>query len=87
MRPKAESVTVTGDPDGFAPPRCYCPEVLDGGFTRVVVSVPWDAAHGLARKLAPARGTYEWPGMPGLTIVVEPTEVRGSRGELVRVIG
>ena len=53
----------------------------------LVVSVPWDAAHGLARKLAPARGTYEWPGMPGLTIVVEPTEVRGSRGELVRVIG
>ncbi len=53
----------------------------------LVLSVPWDAAAGLAHKLKPLRGRYAWPGMPGVTIVVEPTDVRGSRGELVRVIG
>ncbi|MEM9860879.1 MAG: suppressor of fused domain protein [Myxococcota bacterium] len=53
----------------------------------LVVSVPWDAASALARRLRPERGTYSWPGMPGIRVVIEPTEVRGSGGEVLRVIG
>lgn len=53
----------------------------------LVVSVPWDAAATMANVLKPVRGHYSWSGMPGLTLTVEPTEVRGSSGELVRVIG
>jgi hypothetical protein len=38
--PKAESVTREGQPDGFIPDRFFRPEVLQGGVTRLVVSVP-----------------------------------------------
>lgn len=38
--PKAESVTRDGQPDGFVPARFFRPEVLEGGMTRLVVSVP-----------------------------------------------
>jgi len=40
--PKAESVTRDGQPDGFVPDRFFRPEVLQGGMTRLVVSVPVD---------------------------------------------
>lgn len=53
----------------------------------LVLEVPWDAAAGLADSLRARRGRYPWHGIPGLTLVVAPTDVRGSRGELVRVIG
>lgn len=53
----------------------------------LVLSVPWDAAGAMAEELEPKRGRYEWPGLDGVTIVVEPTDVRGARGELLRVIG
>lgn len=53
----------------------------------LVVGVPWDAAAAMAEGLRPKRGRYPWPGMPGVVFVVEPTDIRGARGELVRVIG
>lgn len=53
----------------------------------LVVHVPWDAAAGMAEVLRAQRGEYKWPGIPNLSILVSPTDVRGSRGELVRVIG
>ena len=53
----------------------------------LVVHVPWDAAASMADQLRPKRGRYAWPGMPNLTLVVAPTDIRGTRGELVRVIG
>lgn len=37
---KAVSVTVAGAPDGWAPGTFYKAEVLTGGFTRLVISVP-----------------------------------------------
>jgi hypothetical protein len=40
--PKAESVTREGQPDGFVPARFFRPEVLQGGMTRLVVSVPME---------------------------------------------
>jgi hypothetical protein len=55
--------------------------------SELVLSVPWDAASMMAEELEPKRGRYEWPGMPGVTLIVEPTDVRGANGELLRVIG
>lgn len=55
--------------------------------TELVLGVPWDAAAALAETLKPRRGRYEWPGMPNVSVVVEPTDVRGARGELLRVLG
>jgi hypothetical protein len=40
MMPKAQSVTVDGEPDGFVAPRAWRPEVFGDGHTRIVVSVP-----------------------------------------------
>ncbi|MEL6345104.1 MAG: hypothetical protein AAFV53_18490 [Myxococcota bacterium] len=38
--PKAQSVTKQGADDGFVPPLAYLPQVLDGGYTRLLVSAP-----------------------------------------------
>jgi hypothetical protein len=40
MVPKAQSVTATGEPDGFTPPRAFRADVFPDGHTRLVVSVP-----------------------------------------------
>ena len=45
LPPKAESVTVTGAPDGYTPPLQYTGKVLPGGYARLLVSAP---AHRLA---------------------------------------
>lgn len=64
---------------------------LRGGFhvqgRELEVEVPWDAASRMAETLRPQRGRYDWPGIQGLTLIVKPTDVRGGRGELIRVIG
>ncbi len=64
---------------------------LDGDWavqgSQLAIQVPWDAASGMSETLQERRGLYPWPHIPGLTIEVMPTDVRGPRGELVRVIG
>ncbi len=55
--------------------------------SELVLAVPWDAASMMAETLETKRGRYEWPGLDGVTLIVEPTDVRGARGELIRVIG
>lgn len=40
LPPKAESVTAQGTSDGFSPPLSYEPQVLPGGYTRLLVSAP-----------------------------------------------
>lgn len=40
LPPKAQSVTREGEPDGFVPHSFHQPQVLQGGFTRLLVSVP-----------------------------------------------
>lgn len=42
LPPKAESVTAQGASDGFSPPLAYEPQVLPGGYTRLLVSAPSD---------------------------------------------
>jgi len=42
MIPKAQSVTPTGEPDGFVPPRAFRADAFPDGHTRIVVSVPPD---------------------------------------------
>src|SRR5690606_22954226 len=51
------------------------------------VNVPWDCAAAMSHVLRPGRGVYAWPGIPDFAIKVVATDVRGPRGELVRVIG
>ncbi len=57
LPPKAESVDAQGHSIGFVPPTFFRPEVLQGGVTRLVVSVPMDdleRIHGaLVALLAP----------------------------------
>lgn len=38
--PKAISVTELGEPDGYFPPMAYKVQILDGGYSRLVVSAP-----------------------------------------------
>ncbi len=52
--PKAESVTRDGRPDGFVPGRFFRPEVLQGGMTRLVVSVPVEQLEEVHRALVAA---------------------------------
>ncbi len=40
MFEKARSVTATGEPDGYTPPRTFRGDVFPDGHTRLVVSVP-----------------------------------------------
>lgn len=61
---KAVSVTEAGQPDGFEPPCFYRPELLQGGYTRISVSVPPDQLEkvhrGLLRCLsAPLKFMYQ----------------------------
>lgn len=52
--PKAQSVTREGEPDGFEPPTFFQPEVLQGGFTRLMVSVPPEHLERVHRALVGA---------------------------------
>lgn len=40
LPPKAQSVDRSGAPDGYIPPMAYKAQVVEGGFTRLIVSVP-----------------------------------------------
>ena len=51
LPPKAQSVTMQGAPDGFAPPLAYIPQVIPGGFTRLAVSVPGDRLEAVHRAI------------------------------------
>lgn len=48
---KAVSVTRDGQPDGYVPPTHYTPQVLDGGFTRLLVSLPPERLEEVHRAL------------------------------------
>jgi hypothetical protein len=37
--------------------------------------------------LRPVRGSYSWAEIPGLTIVVEPSEITDPHGKVMEVIG
>lgn len=52
--PKAQSVDQQGRPDGFEPPAVYVPQVLEGGYTRLVASCPPDRLAALHRDLVAA---------------------------------
>lgn len=53
---KAESVDRDGVPDGFQPPSFYRPEVLQGGYTRLTVSLPSDGLEVVHKALVAAMG-------------------------------
>lgn len=52
--PKAQSVDKQGQPDGFTPPAAFVPQVLEGGYTRLLVSCPPKALPALHRDLVAA---------------------------------
>ena len=54
MEAKAQSVTVHGEPDGFEPAAFFKPEVLQGGYTRLTVSLPPDRLEAVHRALVAA---------------------------------
>jgi hypothetical protein len=59
MTPKAQSVTATGEPDGFVPPRAWRAEVFGDGHTRIVVSVPPEELQAVhLALLAPLEGPW-----------------------------
>ncbi len=58
MTPKAQSVTLEGEPDGFLAPRAWRAEVFGDGHTRLVVSVPADELPALHLSLI---GALEGP--------------------------
>lgn len=54
LLPKARSVTRQGAPDGFVPGTFYTPEILQGGQTRLSVSMPPERLEIVHRKLVEA---------------------------------
>ena len=54
LPPKALSVDVRGAPDGFEPLPGYYAEVLPGGYSRLVVSLPSDRVEAIHRDLVAA---------------------------------
>ena len=51
LSPKAESVDVNGELDGFNPEVSWSAEVIPGGYTRLEVSVPHDKLQAVHRAL------------------------------------
>lgn len=51
MPPKAQSVTVDGQEDGFLPPAALVPQILEGGYTRLLFSAPAERLPALHRDL------------------------------------
>jgi hypothetical protein len=51
LPPKADSVDIKGRPTGFTPETFFRPEVLQGGMTRLVVSVPMGEIERVHRAL------------------------------------
>lgn len=51
---KAVSVGADGQPDDFHPATAWTPEVIPGGYTRLIVSVPGDALEAVHRALVQA---------------------------------
>jgi len=54
MTPRAESVTDSGDPDGFQPPLAWAPERTPTGETRLMISAPPSRLPGLHQALVRA---------------------------------
>ena len=50
--PKAQSVDVQGALDGFTPPMAFSPQILEGGYSRLEVSVPPDRLSIVHKKIA-----------------------------------
>lgn len=56
LPPKAASVTVEGQPDGWTPPRSFRAQVAPDGMTRLVVSVPQEELADTHRALLAVLG-------------------------------
>jgi hypothetical protein len=56
LPPKATSVTIEGQPDGYTPPRSFRAQVAPDGTTRLVISVPSDELAATHRALLGALG-------------------------------
>lgn len=54
LPPKAQSVSREGVPDGFVPAAFHQPQLLQGGFTRLLVSVPQAQLESVHRALVAA---------------------------------
>lgn len=69
---------------GFRPAKAVWWEETDDG---PVVHLAPAAVDAIVAGLEPKRGEYTWPELPGLTIVVEPSEITDANGKVVEVIG
>jgi hypothetical protein len=53
----------------------------------LIVRIDPAALQALRQSLAPVRGTYTWPEVPGVVLEVRPSEVTDSTGRVIEVIG
>ncbi len=53
----------------------------------LVITLPPGSCESLCRALEGKRGTYRWDPLPGLELVVLPSEIKDAEGKVVRVIG
>jgi hypothetical protein len=53
----------------------------------LTVDLSVEMADRMRERLRASRGTYAWPEVPGLELVVEASEIRGPDGEIVEVLG
>jgi hypothetical protein len=52
-----------------------------------VVHLAPAAVDAIVAGLEPKRGQYQWPELPGLTIIVRPTEIRDKDDRVIEVVG
>lgn len=101
LPPKAQSVHEDGSPDGFEPPELFARQVVQGGFTRLRISVGPDKLAAVHRDLAavlqgPLKVLYvqltdrqkgQLPKPVNLVGVdLEPAQVLGSLADLSELV-
>jgi hypothetical protein len=53
----------------------------------LVLNLTPAVVQAMRKTLRPVRGTYTWPKLPGVTLVVVPSEITDSEGRVTEVIG
>jgi hypothetical protein len=53
----------------------------------LVLEVTAALVRAMRKQLRPIRGTYTWPKLPGVTLVVVPSEITDPEGKVIEVIG
>jgi hypothetical protein len=55
--------------------------------TVFVMTIPANGCHAFCEGVSPQRGSYHWDALPGVEMIVVPSEVKDRDGNVVEVVG